>query len=98
MPYSQIMDKKLFGKAIRGFIRSHLDAKTTNFITDPDKWLAEKMGKEENTIRIYLGSPDLMSHDVRARMILVLREELLFEGRSVDLMVDLIDSIPERKS
>lgn len=94
------MDKKTnkrFGMIVRSYIRTHRDVKTKRLVADPDKWLAKKLDKTIGTIRTYLGGPQALSLPFRAHLIRILREGLIIED-PIDLLVDLIDSIPERKS
>ena len=94
--YIQGMDStqiEQFGKIIRGFVRCHRDKRSNRLFPDPIPWLARKMNKSDRTIENFLSNPTLMNLDTRALMARVLREELDIYG-SVDLMVELIDSVP----
>ena len=54
------------------------------------------MGKSNATVKDYLRDPSLMNQDIRASMVRVIRENLIFEADSIDVIIDLIDSIPEQ--
>ena len=90
-------DLDRFAVIIQGFIRSHRDTKRKRLVAKPILWLARHMGKSEHTVRDYLYVPSTMNLATRALLKQLLREKLI-SGDSLDVILKLIDSIPERKS